>query len=142
MKKIYALFLVLVLGTLLAACSASTANIQSADLGKGYDKGTQKVTDRTTTFAPTDTTIHLAVAVANAPDDTTVKSVWTAVDVPSQDIKDHKLGETTFGTKDKLRCNIGFFLAPPGGTSRFHRSAPHTRRRRAGSSRQGKSRWN
>jgi hypothetical protein len=116
MKKFYGLFMVLVvvMGALLSACSASTANIQSAELGKGYDSGTQKITDPTTTFAPTDTTIHLAVAVANAPDDTTVKSVWTAVDVPSQDLKDQQLGENTFSTKD-IGSTVHFTLDGPGG---------------------------
>ncbi len=57
--------------------------------------------------------IHLAVAVANAPDGTTVRTVWTAVDVPSQNIKDQKLGETTFATKD-VGSNVHFTLAGPG----------------------------
>jgi hypothetical protein len=114
MKRFYALFLVLVLGSLLAACSASTANIQSADLGTGYDSGSQQVTGATTTFAPTDTTIHLVVKVANAPDDTTVRTVWTAADVPSQNLKDQKLGEKTYATKD-IGTSIDFTLAGPGG---------------------------
>jgi hypothetical protein len=113
MKRFYALFLVLVLGSLLAACSASTANISGAELGTGYDSGTGKVTGATNTFAQTDTTIHLAVAVANAPDGTTVRTVWTAVDVPSQNIKDQKLGETTYATKD-VGSNVHFTLAGPG----------------------------
>ena len=113
MKRFYVLFLVLVLGSVLAACSASTANIQSADLGTGYDSSTQKVTGATTTFAPTDTTIHLAVAVANAPDDTTVRTVWTAVDIPDQNLKDQKLGETTYATKD-VGSTVHFTLAGPG----------------------------
>jgi hypothetical protein len=116
MKKFYALLLVLVLGSLLAACSASTANIQSADLGTGYDSGSGKVTGATSTFAPTDTTIHLVVVVANAPNDTTVRTVWTGVDIPSQNVKDQKLGETTFATKD-IGNTINFTLAGPGGQS-------------------------
>lgn len=116
MKRSYFLFftLVLILSSLLAACSASTANIQSADLGTGYDSGAGKVTGATTTFAPTDTTIHLVVAVANAPEDTTVRSVWTAVDIPSQDLKDQKLGETTYATKD-IGSNVHFTLAGNNG---------------------------
>lgn len=111
MKRLYLLVSALVLvAALLSACDASTANIQSADLGKGYDSGSQKVTGATTTFAPTDTTIHLVVKVANAPDDTTVKAVWTAVDVPSQSIKDQKLAEKSYATKD-IGTSIDFTLA-------------------------------
>jgi hypothetical protein len=113
MKKFYVLFMVLVLGSMLAACSASTANIASADLGTGFDGSTNKVTGATNTFSKTDTTIHLVVAVANAPDGTTVRTVWTAVDVPSQNLKDQKLGETTYATKD-VGSNVHFTLAGPG----------------------------
>jgi hypothetical protein len=62
---------------LLTACefSASTANIESATLAKD-EAGTQP----TTVFAPPET-FYLVVELANAPDDTTVRTVWYAVDV-------------------------------------------------------------
>jgi len=62
---------------LLAACefSASTANIANATLARD-----EAGTEPTTTFAPTDT-FYLLVDLANAPDDTTVRAVWYAVDV-------------------------------------------------------------
>lgn len=64
----------------LAACgggevSVSTANIASAQLSAD-EAGAQK----TSTFGPEDA-VYLLVGLANAPDDTKVKAVWTAVDV-------------------------------------------------------------
>lgn len=72
------LFLSLMLIVLsLTACefSASTANIPKVTLAKD-EAGTQP----TTSFAP-DETFFLVVDLANAPDDTTVKTSWYAVDV-------------------------------------------------------------
>jgi hypothetical protein len=98
MKKFHVLFIVLVFGSLLAACSASTANITSADLGTGFDSSTNKVTGATTTFGKTEPALHCVVAVANAPDGTTVRVVWTAVaavDASGNAVKDTKVNETT-----------------------------------------------
>lgn len=81
MKKIYALFLVLVLSSLLAACSASTANISGSELGTGFDSGTNKATGVTATFDKAAPELHYVVAVSNAPDGTAVRAVLTAVDV-------------------------------------------------------------
>src|SRR4051794_8991604 len=81
MKKIYALFLILVLGSMLAACSASTANISSAELGTGFDSSTGKATGVTATFDKGSPEIHYVSQVSNAPDGTAVKAVLTAVDV-------------------------------------------------------------
>lgn len=71
--------LVLASALLLTACefSASTANIRSATLARD-EAGTQP----TSTFEPTET-FYLIVDLANAPDDTTVKTVWYAVAVGS-----------------------------------------------------------
>ena len=62
---------------LLAGCefSASTANIANAILARD-----EAATEPTTVFSPTDT-FYLIVELANAPDDTTVRAVWYAVDV-------------------------------------------------------------
>jgi len=61
----------------LVACefSASTANIRSATLARD-EAGTQP----SAAFEPSET-FYLVVELANAPDDTTVKTVWYAVDV-------------------------------------------------------------
>ncbi len=63
----------------LVACefSASTANIKSATLARDPN-GNQP----TTTFEPGET-FYLIADLANAPDDTTAKAVWYAVDVGS-----------------------------------------------------------
>lgn len=65
-----------------AACnfSASTAHIQEAKMARD-DQGAQP----TTTFAPTDTTFFCNVDLANAPDDTKIKAIWTAVQVDGVD---------------------------------------------------------
>jgi len=65
----------LVMLTILACgFSVSTANIKDAKMARDYD-GNQF----TTVFAP-DETFYCIVELANAPDDTTVKAAWTAVE--------------------------------------------------------------
>lgn len=73
-------FLALAMAALaLSACGFSTANIQDAILGRGYDNG--NIVDPTTVFAQEDQEIQLVVKVGNAPDDTEVKTVWSMVAV-------------------------------------------------------------
>ncbi len=92
------LFFVLII--LLAGCggdseaSFSTANIQSAVLAKD-EEGSQE----TTTFAADDT-FYLIAELANAPDDTTVKTSWYAVDVGSTVEPNYLIdeGNLTFGS--------------------------------------------
>ena len=68
------------LATILAlGCSASTANIGEAWMARDYE-GTQ----RTATFGPSEV-FYCVVELKNAPDDTTVKASWTAVDVEGAD---------------------------------------------------------
>ena len=79
-------FLALAVAALaLSACgfNFSTANIQGATLGKGYDNG--DIVEPTTVFAQEDQEIQLVVKVGNAPDDTQVKAVWSIVDVPGHE---------------------------------------------------------
>lgn len=78
-RRIVSLILTLLTALLMVACefSASTANIKSATLARD-EAGTQP----TSTFEP-DETFYLIIDLANAPDDTTVKAVWYAVDVGS-----------------------------------------------------------
>lgn len=66
---------VLLLASLACNFGASTANIKEAKMYRDSE-GTQA----TTTFTPQDT-FYCIVELANAPDDTKVKAVWTAVDV-------------------------------------------------------------
>ena len=56
-------------------CQVSTANIHSAQMTRDAE-GTQP----TSVFSPTDT-FYCHAKLANAPDGTTIKSVWTAVKV-------------------------------------------------------------
>ena len=98
MKALYGLFMVMVLGALLTACSASTANIQSADLGTGFDNSSNSVSGATTSFAADAAELHCVTKVANVPDGTTVRAVWTAVDVTDANgtaIKDKQISEYT-----------------------------------------------
>ncbi len=76
-RRSIVLLLMVPLVLLLAACefSASTANIAGATLARDEDAA-----DPTTTFAPAEP-FYLIVELANAPDDTTVRAVWYAVDV-------------------------------------------------------------
>ncbi len=68
-------------------CQFSTANLQNVRMAKDKD-GNQP----TTVFAPTDT-FHCVLNLANAPDDTVVKSVWTAVKVAGDTPENHKIDE-------------------------------------------------
>jgi hypothetical protein len=71
---------VALLATVLAwGCSASTANIGDAWMARDSEG-----TERTTTFAPSEV-FHCLVDLKNAPDDTTVKASWTAVEVEGAD---------------------------------------------------------
>lgn len=72
--------MVLVLAALACGGSFSTANITEAYLSKD-DPGDQ----RTTTFAPSDRVFYAQIALANAPDDTTLKAAWTAVSVEGEE---------------------------------------------------------
>jgi hypothetical protein len=101
MRRVLILLGLLVLGVIVTACSASTANIRSAVTSKGYENG--KAVDPTTTFSPSDSPIHAVIEVGNAPTDTKIKAVWTVVDAVGADgseIKDQKLTESEFLTKD------------------------------------------
>ncbi|MBV6396795.1 MAG: hypothetical protein HFACDABA_02396 [Anaerolineales bacterium] len=71
--------LVLVLASLACGGSFSTANIANAYTTANPDGGSP-----TTVFSQ-DQTFYLIVEQANAPDDTSLKAVWTAVDIEGAD---------------------------------------------------------
>lgn len=75
MIKLGMALLLLVSAILACEASASTANIQEAKMSRDVE-GTQL----TTAFSPDDI-FYCLVDLANAPDDTTIKAVWTAVQV-------------------------------------------------------------
>jgi hypothetical protein len=76
---IAAVILFLFLATLACGFSASTASITSAVLTKDKDNVVS-----TTVFGPDDV-IYCVVKLANAPDDTKVKAVWTVVQAKGVD---------------------------------------------------------
>lgn len=85
-------FAVLAVFMAVIACSASTANISDA-----YMANDNQGTNKTTVFAQ-DQVFYCIVQLANAPDDTTIKVVWYAVD--AQDTEPNMLidqTETTSG---------------------------------------------
>ena len=79
--KFKLLVLVLVLAIVSVACSfsASTANIKEAYMAQD-EAGTEKAT-----VYPQDSVFYCIVTLANAPDDTTLKAVWTAVEAQDTD---------------------------------------------------------
>lgn len=70
---------VLVLTTLACGFNVSTANISDAQMARDPEGNSP-----TTTFAQDDV-FYAVVTLANAPDDTTVKAVWTAVEAEGVD---------------------------------------------------------
>jgi len=84
MKRFFSFVSLVVLAAVaVAGCnfSISTANITQATLAKDVQGSTFEPVDPTSTFPADQPVIHLVVTVANAPSDTKVKTVWTAVDV-------------------------------------------------------------
>jgi hypothetical protein len=69
----------LLLSVLACSFNVSTANIQEAVMARDYDGN-----DPTTVFDQDDT-FYCIVDLANAPDDTTIKASWTAVEVEGVD---------------------------------------------------------
>ncbi len=72
--KLMSASIVLALALLACGFNASTANIKNAWMSAQEDGG-----QRITVFEQSDT-FYSIVELANAPDDTTLKAVWTAVD--------------------------------------------------------------
>jgi len=77
--QILTVLVVLVLFSLACEFSASTANITGAYLTPNGDGSGQ------TTVFSAEQTFYCIVTVANAPDDTTLKAVWTAVNADGVD---------------------------------------------------------
>ncbi len=77
-RTFFILLPVAVLALAALACSGtiSTANIKSARLSANESGDPE-----TTVFKQDDFTVYCIVKLANAPSDTVVKAVWTAVDV-------------------------------------------------------------
>jgi hypothetical protein len=104
------LLLVAVIAT---ACSFSfsTANIPQAVLAKDVKGDTFEPVDPTSTFPTDQAVIHLVVTVANAPSETKVKTVWTAVDVGDAAPANTKIDEAELKMEDS--GNAHFTLSQP-----------------------------
>jgi hypothetical protein len=72
-------FLALLLSTLACEFSASTANVADAWMS------TDEAGDQRTTVFAQDQVFYVQVDLQNAPDDTTLKAVWTAVNAQDTD---------------------------------------------------------
>jgi hypothetical protein len=81
--------------TLACGFSVSTANIKDAYMARD-----EAGTDRTTVFTSEDT-FYCIVDLANAPDDTTVKAVWYAVDAQDVD-PNFKIDEYSLTSGDNV----------------------------------------
>ncbi len=68
----------------LAACSGGGIKVSTANIPKAHLSTDEAGTQNTTVFEPDDV-FYLTVALANAPDNTTVKAVWTAVQAEGVD---------------------------------------------------------
>ncbi|MBN1311674.1 MAG: hypothetical protein JXB30_09660 [Anaerolineae bacterium] len=77
--QVLVVFAMMILAALACEASFSTASIDSAVMAADED-GTQE----TTVFAA-DQTFYCIVTLANAPEDTKVRAVWTAVDAEGED---------------------------------------------------------
>ena len=93
------------------ACSGSTANISDAKMARDKDGA-----DATTTFAATDT-FYSVVTLANAPDDTQVKAVWTAVSAAGVD-PNKQLNETPL-TSGSALLNFKLSNQSPWPTGKY-----------------------
>ena len=93
-----AVFLVLIL----TACSfsASSASISSAEMARDQD-GKQP----TDTFSP-DEPFYCIVELSNAPDDTSVRAVWTAVEVEGADANTRIDEARTTSGSGQLQFNL------------------------------------
>ena len=100
MKKIFLALSVILLTMLACQFSASTANIADAKMAKDAE-GQQP----TTVFAQGDV-FYALVQLRNAPDDTTMKAVWTAVEAEGTD-PNFKIDETSLTSgDDDLQFNL------------------------------------
>ncbi len=114
MKRVLLFAAVLLLvAVIAAACSVSfsTANIPQAVLAKDVKGDTFEPVDPTSTFPTDQAVIHLVVTVANAPSETKVKTVWTAVDVGDAAPANTKIDEAEL-TMDAAG-NAHFTLSQP-----------------------------
>ncbi len=108
--QIFALIGILLLLSAACSFSASTAKIKEAKMAREVNGAPQE----TTTFSPNDT-FYCLVTVANAPDDTITKAVWSAVDVEGSD-PNMVLQTTEFNGGGEITFHLGNDYFWPDGS--------------------------
>lgn len=109
------LLLVLVLFAVpMLACefSASTATVSNAVMAKDVKGDTFEPSGITDSFSSDQGKFHAVVTISNAPSDTAVKAVWTAVDLGGVAPPSTLISETEL--KSSGTRNLDFSLAPSG----------------------------
>lgn len=96
-KKVQILFAMMVLLLAALACSGS---VSTANIGEAWMATDADGVNRTTVFGQ-DAVFFAMVDLKNAPDDTTLKAVWTAVDVADTE-PNFLLNETEITSGDAL----------------------------------------
>jgi hypothetical protein len=84
MKTHRLLIITIVVAAIALAVLACGGSFSTASIDKAVMTTDKEGTQETTVFAQ-DQTFYCIVTLANAPDDTTLKAVWTAVDVEGED---------------------------------------------------------
>lgn len=106
---------VAVIGLAIMACEV---NVSTANFADAYMAADAEGTQHTSTYGPYDI-FYAVVDLANAPDDTEVKAVWTAIEVDPQDVSGTQINETSILSGDgivffNLENNPEFYW--PSGT--------------------------
>jgi hypothetical protein len=114
-NRIASLTILSIVAMTAAACtfSFSTARIADAKTAKAVSEKMEPI-DPTSNFETTDGVVHCLVVLANAPEKTRVKAIWTAINAPGQK-PNEKFGETTVeggGTKNVVDFS---YTPPPAG---------------------------
>jgi hypothetical protein len=95
-----------VVGVIAAAALACGGSFSTASIDKAVLTTDKEGTQETTTFSP-DQTFYCIVTLANAPEDTKIKAVWTAVDVEGEDANTKiDEAETTAGNENIFTFNL------------------------------------
>ena len=88
-----------VLSVMILAALACGGSISTANIKRAWLSADSSGTPETTQFSQDQQTFYFLVELANAPDDTTVKSVWTAVSAEGTD-PNFLLDESELATGD------------------------------------------
>lgn len=110
-----ALLFFILLAVFMVACnlSYSTATITNAVTAKDVKGDNFDPVGITDTYPFDHGTFHAVVTIANAPSDTALRAVWTAVDVGSASAPNTKIDETTLKVEGSR--NVDFTLSPKSG---------------------------